>query len=76
LLAQRRVVEAKINAFDYPPTPDPKRSARIAEFLTQRKNEILRGVERREKQGDFRDAMVWRHEIFRLPDVIETELGL
>jgi hypothetical protein len=76
LRGAKRIYEAKLHALLNPPKPDPVRKAKIERWLNSQKADIIRSVARREAERDFRDAAIWRAEVFRLPDRVAQELGL
>ncbi len=66
--------ERRIYQLESTPTkPTPEREAFIAAEMENRRRLITANVERLEREGDYRQARVWRGELLKIREQIEVE---
>lgn len=78
LFALRRAITYKIAEADAPGPPRAERLARerrIEAEVSQRRAGLLEWVEVLERQGDYRQARIWRREMLNLREQVEREFG-
>ena len=74
LLTHRRVTERALTDLAAPPAkPNERREKFITAETATRRESTVAFVEKLERQGDFRQARLWRAELLNLREQVEKE---
>ena len=73
ILGLKRKAETRLNELLNPPPPDPRQKASIDALVKEREEQFLHSIERFERQGEHRQARIWRMELLSVRRSIIAE---